>query len=429
MKHPAALLTASVAANLFLCGLMVVRAPSRSETSADVAMAGRGAPGDRPESSVTTRDADGILGPEGVGAIEADTDRTLWKQLHDEDPAAFEKRMRAAGLPEHAVSALLAAEARERVRKRQPTAESPSDSPGSNSGRTRRNSAGATQGGTVRAVALADSNGGPLGRNFEFIAPARREAARTVALDYDAMIADVRRGGSILTDSEKQMITILESERHRDLESILTPQELADFEIFKSPIHGWLSYQTQYLKPTLEEFRTIYALEKEYSDRFASVTHGALPGTAERTAAEQFRATVNDQLLLALGTERFEQYERSRIHEYRELSNLIQRNNLPATKANDVFDLRGYVAEESNLIFDDHSLSVAEKRAALQSLATDMRAQVLNQLGDEAGTAYLKLADGWLKAVEQGSAVTFRSINSTFYRRLPTSSPPTPDGG
>ena len=425
MKLSTAVLAASVAVNLAFCAVVLLRpspplAPSSGDTPAEGALPAG------PERPLALERETGPDGP--AATLAAAPDASLWKSLHDEDPATFEKRLRAAGVPDHAISALLAADARERIRLRQ------------QAGTPERPAAGAMARDTppktspdptgARTIEVSAQAPGPLNRNLDFIDPSRRDQARTIARDYDAMLADLRRGGALLTETEKETVALLESERHRDLEAILTPTELADFEMLKSPIYSRLAYETLEFKPTLEEFRAIYAMERQFMDRFGTTGMSSIPPRREeRAAAEQFRAAADDQLLLTLGTERFAEYDRSRNYEYRELSKLVRRVNLPTTQAAEVFAMRDYVSVESNRIYEDRTLSIDQKRAALQSLATGVRGQIQQRLGNEAGTAYLQLADRWLAHVEQGSAVTFKSHNMTSFRRLPTARPPTPGGG
>jgi len=417
MKPVSIVLAASLAANLScVAAFFLARSAAPTGTTSDPAV--------EPPATDVASGASGATAGSATSLVEASTDAGLWTRLHNEDPAAFEENLRAAGLPPHVVSALLAADARERLRLRTGDA---SEAVARATGPARTDPTAGSNGAVRRTSTATTAPPGPLGRNLEFIDPARRDAVREIARDYDAMLADIRRNAPLLTDAEKEMIATLEAERRRDLEPLLTPTELADFEMLKSPLYSRLTSETSEFQPTLEEFRAIYALEKQYTERFGRNGMSSLPPNhADRQAADQFRATLDDQLLLAFGTDRFSEYDRSRNHEYRELSKLVRRVNLPASHAVEVFSIRDFVSVESNRIVDDASLNETEKQTALRTLAAETRTRITRQLGDEAGAAYIQMANRWITAVEQGSAVTFKSHYVTHYRPIKRPRPPSP---
>ncbi len=370
--------------------------------------------------------------PWGLPAVDThrvstlDANAVLWRSVDGDDPAVFEKKLREAGLPEHFVTALLAAEARERRRQQRESADLAHDE---QSATNATSDSGAQR---ERPRAPGRQFAGPLGHDLEFIAPSRREQARVIARDYDVMIADIRRGGAMLTESEKQMLEVLEAERRRELGTFLSPQELGDFEMLKSPLYRRLAYETSEFNPTLAEFRAIFAQAKEYADRFDTSSTGRMPPRREDWAAARQYLTAADDLLLAqFGTDRFAAYERSRNAEYRELAKLTRRLNLPESQAGEVFSMRDYVSAESSRIVGDTTRSTEERLVALQTLGAAVRREIQLRLGDEGSTAYLRFADKWLSQVEAGSSVTFER-NTTHFRRLRGLPPPTlppPPGG
>ena len=144
-------------------------------------------------------------------------------------------------------------------------------------------------------------------------------------------------------------------------------------------------------------------------------------------------------LIFRLGDARFADYTRETIYDYQQLKRLTERANLPVEIANRAYALRDTIAQQSNRIFDDASLADEQKRTALQSLAQEVRAQLLATLGQVVGPAYVKTVDNqWLNNVERGAAVKFTGISMTTsngnavisfgggpdFRNLPRSGPP-----
>jgi hypothetical protein len=123
----------------------------------------------------------------------------------------------------------------------------------------------------------------------------------------------------------------------------------------------------------------------------------------------------------ALGEARAAEFFRAQDYEFQSLAQLALRENLPLDAAVRAYDLRTSTSEESGRIFDDKNLTTDQKRAAMQTLAQNTRAQLIGTLGPNAGAAYASSAT-WLLAIEKGTSVRFeRTI--TYFRPLPTSTP------
>ena len=125
----------------------------------------------------------------------------------------------------------------------------------------------------------------------------------------------------------------------------------------------------------------------------------------------------------ALGETRAKEFFRAGTGEYRQLTQLAQRNNLPADAAARVFDVRDQAASESKRIFENSSLGVDEKRAALKALAQTTSNQVLVALGSNAGQQYLRSVP-WLPAIANGAMVSFTPDGSWSSRSVSRPAPP-----
>ena len=208
-----------------------------------------------------------------------------------------------------------------------------------------------------------------------------------------------------------------------------------------SPITNMLRTRLGTFDPSASEFQALYQAQQAVSNALSP--GGLMSGDMAQRNAVQRQFT--DQLKASLGPERYAEYVRDTNTDFQQLTRLTQRENLPADTAVQAFNLRDSVSAESNRIFNDPNLSVDDKKAALQALAQNTRAQLLATLGPTAGAAYLKVANPWLANVEQGSAVTFSSnfagtmtmngvtmfTGNTMpsYRRLPGTSPTGSAGG
>jgi hypothetical protein len=223
--------------------------------------------------------------------------------------------------------------------------------------------------------------------------------------DYAEMGAAIRSAtNGILLAEDREKLALLQRERRADLASVLTPQELADYEMRSSPMTGMLVRQLATFNASESEFRAIFQAQQAYNDRLpgAALTGGDY--SARQTAQQQ----LNDQLKAGLGPDRYADYIRETDRNYQTLSRLAQRENIPTETAIRAFNVRDTVAQDSGRIADDGALSLDQKRAALHDLAERTRTQLLGMLGPNAGPTYVQLVDQqWLKAVERGNAVSF----------------------
>jgi hypothetical protein len=211
----------------------------------------------------------------------------------------------------------------------------------------------------------------------------------------------------IVLPEDREKLALLAREKRADLAAVLTPEELADFELRSSPTTNVLRSRLGAFEPTEAEFRALFqaqqALNGKFPGTFTSIDHEA------RMEAQK---TFQDQLRTAFGGERYAAYVRETSGEYQQLNRIAQQANLSPETALQAFNVRDSVARESNRIFDDPALSADAKRASLQQLAQSARTQMLATLGPVAGPEYVRVAQSWLNNVERGSAVSFERATS-----------------
>jgi hypothetical protein len=439
MKPLAVLLAVSVAAIVGLLAASVLKRPSvaplpgavaasRSEPVVESWSSSQGATKASARSAVAEE-------PQPVSSVD-------WHALRSGDLRDFAANLRRAGVPEHLVRAMVSAEidARFRDREKALSAARPTrryweadDAAEPLETRLARLELRREKAELKTSVLGLDAT--TLESAFDSPIPAeRREMVRLITQDYESMINDIRgRAGNLLLDSEKKTIAYIEQERRNDLAAILSPSELADWEMINSNTFRTLRRQLSGFQANEEEFRLIYEIQRDLDERFRR--DGPMPpapSPTDRQAEERARTAADEQLRSLLGESRFAAYTRGRDREYQALATLVQRVSMPETTAIDVFAIRETVTAESNRIYDDRTIPMEQKRAALQALAQNARSEINTRLGGEVAGAYFQVADRWLKYVEEGGAVRFgpqttyfRSLNRTTVRP-PGVPPPVP---
>ncbi|MDF3056158.1 MAG: hypothetical protein K0R17_373 [Rariglobus sp.] len=245
---------------------------------------------------------------------------------------------------------------------------------------------------------------------ISFLPEAKREDLQEIEQDYQDLLNEVQQemqGFNLPSDAEK--IRFLQEEKKRDLAAILTPQEMADYELRMSPTAQQLSWKMNRFDGSEDEYRKIFALQQAFDstqqlDAWGNPIGQSPDDWKKRQDAEK---QLGAQIKEALGAERYAEYLRSQNHEYQQLATAAKRLSLPPETATQVYNLRNEVAAESQRIADNTSLGNDQKKQALADLAKKIRGQVRASLGEEAAQVYLKNGMHWLSSVEHGNVVTF----------------------
>lgn len=347
-----------------------------------------------------------------------------WHALRHDDLATFAANLRAAGLSDALVRAIVGAEIDERFRARE-RALAPKRPP-----------LNYWQYDTYREpletrLARLDLKREKARMRVDLLGPepatsdddplpaAQRELARMITEDYDAMIGDFKSGPFGMTlPAERARYEALQAEQRRELESLFTPAELAEYEFRVSWNMQQLRRELANFDATEQEFRTIYSLQDEVrrqydhigeigprdGERNADFGKRMQQAATEREAAKQ---AMNEKIRSALGDERYDSYRRETDNEMIQLRVLVSRSGIPQDAAVRMYELRDSVVNEAARIGDDTTMSDDARRAMLRELAGKVRTGATSLLGPDAAQAYLGHASFWLRMMEDGLVVSF----------------------
>lgn len=253
-------------------------------------------------------------------------------------------------------------------------------------------------------------------RQFGNLPQEKIDLIQRINEDYAEMQAQVRAAAQGITlPEDREKLVLLDREKRADLAAILAPQELEDYEMRTSPAASRLRSAMTYMNATEDEFRTIFRIQRQFeSQLYPPSAGGFVSMTTElmqqrRDVTNQMQAQVN----AALGEMRGSEFARASNYEFQQLVQLAQREQRAIGDAVRAFELRNAAALESARIGGDPALTNDQKRAALQMLAQNTKAQLASALGPGAGEAYAKSAM-WLQAIERGSIVRFEGTSTSF---------------
>jgi len=267
-----------------------------------------------------------------------------------------------------------------------------------------------------------NKNGNPWGwqdPRLSFLSEAKLKDFQEIEQDYQDLLHEVQQemqGFLLPSDSEK--IRFLQEEKKRDLAAILTPAELADYELRMSPTAQQLRWKMTRFDGTEDEYRKIFALQKAFDSTQQTDAWGnpINQGPDDWKKRREDEKQLSAQIKTALGPDRYADYVRSQNHEYQQLTAATKRLSLPPETATAIYDLRHGISAESQRIADNANLATEQKKQAFIELANRTRDQIRASLGAEAAEVYLKGGMHWLNTVEQGHVVTFAEDGSQSTR-------------
>lgn len=251
------------------------------------------------------------------------------------------------------------------------------------------------------------------------------ELAKKISEDYDTITEVLKRPfNRMILPAEQEMMDRLEAEKRAELEALLTPDELAEFEFRTSDFLKTLARELGDFNATEEEFRTIFSLRMKQQERqeHPNLDPRFKPGESDADRIERARARAlsrkeeqqrsTNELRTALGEKRYADYQRERDYEYKSLRDMVERMGMPPDTARQVYDLRQTASSESQRIGMDYSKSVEARRATMTELAKTTVEQIKSVLGSEGFEAYSR-DRSWIGHLESGLMISFDGNGSS----------------
>ena len=244
--------------------------------------------------------------------------------------------------------------------------------------------------------------GGADSAQLAFLPAEKRTALRRISQDYNEMMAKFSAGGIQLA-SDKEKLRLLRAERDRDIAALLTPAELADYELRTSPSAATVRARYGDAIATEADFKKLFALQKAYDEKFPTdALNGRISPETLRTRSEAQQQLQAD-IRAAVGDDAYAALKRNTDTELRALDSLVTRVGLPAATTDRVATARDTYAAESQRINADPSLSPPQRRAQLQELGTRARTELNTTLGAEVADAFTPRAS-WVGMLQNGLA-------------------------
>lgn len=262
-------------------------------------------------------------------------------------------------------------------------------------------------------------------RQFGNLAPQKIPLVQQVVDDYAEMMAQIRAATQGITlPEDREKLAFLEKSRREDLASILTPQELADYEMRTSSVTSRMRTTFSVMDATEAEFSAIYQAYQPHAEVFFPTSSGGITYYGSDMMENRRKATeqINATLKQSLGEARFAEYIRANDREFQQIYAAGRLENIPNDKLVQAFDSRKTASDASMQIANNRDMSTEDKLAALKRIAQETRTTILSTLGPTAGKTYAESAR-WLTYLEQGRAFSYTAEGSMTMRSV---TPPRP---
>ena len=375
------------------------------------------------QSSSTTEDIrTGSTAKQAKSSTSSQSPSDLWSRLYTEDPAKLAGNLRAAGFPPIEVRAIFDSlffqkfdAARAKILGRREDVpywkevSFMSDNPEQR----------------AKLMELNDEESKTLRKLFarseeilndpEYAAYARRrfgdfplqklQSISKIEDDYSELAQEIYHQLSTgrareLTATDREKLALLETEKRRDLQQALTPEEFNNYELHNSPTASRLRSQLQIFRPTETEYRAIFALQQSVDEQFSTgVTD------ERRTAYSAAMDQLKPQIQTLLGLERYADYVQATENGSDKLNRLMARLDLPLSTAGKITEVRQDITQRADTIRNDQSLAATERDTQLAALAQEARTKLTTTLGGERGyQAYDDMKGDWVRALQTKTA-------------------------
>lgn len=228
---------------------------------------------------------------------------------------------------------------------------------------------------------------------YWFLSPEKADAVREVLTDYKSLQLAYAR------DSSK--LAVLDAEQRRDLAEILSPEELAEYELRFAPHVDQLRFRAAQADVSEAEFRQLIGLERHFESSAQNAKSFAARAVIETDYVET--------LFRLLGAERAPDYLWGADEVYSSARLALRGQQLPVQPAVDLIQLRNDISGRAATIAFSGDAAEA-KRTALSALAAEARIQLARLTPP--GFLFPSNTIAWIDELDRG-AVSHRSTIDT----------------
>ncbi|WP_414661349.1 hypothetical protein [Horticoccus sp. 23ND18S-11] len=221
---------------------------------------------------------------------------------------------------------------------------------------------------------------------------------KRIFADYSDLEEQLYADGSDRGSSEnRNRAALLAKEKRADIERLLSPDELLDYDLRNHPAAHRLRGAIGQFAATEAEFVALFpafraALEAAGGNETRTRTNVA---EARRTR-EALESQLDTELQRVLGSQRFAELKDANNHLLQETRAFTASLNLPPQATTEVISVQQEFSPKLNALDRDRDLTANERDARAYALAKDARDRLIRVLGTENFEAYKRRGGAWL---------------------------------
>jgi hypothetical protein len=217
-------------------------------------------------------------------------------------------------------------------------------------------------------------------RQYGSLPAAKVDQLSSIVRDYSELSTMVRdRTQGIILPEDRDQLAALEKEKRADLEKLLTPAELLEYDLRSSPSAGTTRSRLRYFEPTEDEYRAITALQLAFDNTYG----GTNPSGAQQVQRREAAAELTAQIKALLPADRYAEYEIKTDPAYANLARTVAQY-APSADPVAAFNVQKDLVQRATSIRQDRNLDTATRNAQLDALAAEANTRMEAAVGAEA---------------------------------------------
>ena len=184
-------------------------------------------------------------------------------------------------------------------------------------------------------------------------------------------------------------IARLMQERDEAVKHLLTPEEALQYDLRLSTTALTMRNKADAFEATEQEFITLYKLLKAFEEQFPESPPvnpedlTAAERRARREAAEEAERELQEQIKLALGPERYAEYQPAQNPIYQQMFRIAKQADLGTLDAKQLYQARLNAEEHALQIQNDQGLSPGQRDTALLGVRQETERSIMGVLGEK----------------------------------------------
>jgi hypothetical protein len=198
-----------------------------------------------------------------------------------------------------------------------------------------------------------------------------------------------------MTEETMQKLAGLAQQRRSEIEALLSPDELQEFDLRTSDTANRLRQELNGFHPTEQEFRQLYQMRKTFEEVMNSSADVRDPAVLQTRIETEKRLT--DKAKADLGGRRFEEFQRSQDIDYQNTLRLVEYFGLPEKAAADVYDLKVRDQKQAAEIEAEANATDAQRAEAFDRMQTNSEQRLTEILGKRVFDEYRRSNRWWMR--------------------------------